>query len=215
MTARRATARGRRRTAEEARDEIVEVAFAFLAKHRLRDLTVARLMAGTSIGRSAFYAYFGDVYRLTEALLDAIRDEFLAAAAPWLLAPAGSVESLRASLSGVIGVWRRRGRVLRAIQDAATQDAKMERAFRRALADLEGVIAAAIRREQSAGRVGALDPDETASALNYLDLAYLDHCYGRASRRDPEVVLATLEHIWIRTLYGDSPTACGVEARVE
>jgi AcrR family transcriptional regulator len=208
MTARSA-AGAHRRSAEEARDEILRAASAFLASHRFRDLTVGRLMEGTASSRSTFYVYFEDLYQLTDALLVSLRGEFLAAAAPWLAEPEASAETVRAALTGVVGVWQRRGRVLRAIQDAAAQDARLERAFRRTLADLDRAIAQAIRREQGAGSIGDLDADETAAALNRLDLAYLDHCFGRSRRRNTAPVIATLERIWIRTLYGSESAKPG------
>jgi AcrR family transcriptional regulator len=201
MTARETASAAPRRTAREAREEILEAASVFLSRHRFRDLTVARLMERTAIGRSAFYAHFTGLYHLTEEILARLRGEFFDAAAPWLEGPEASAGAVRVSLARVVGVWQRRGRVLRAVQDAATQDARVERAFRRTLAALDRAVADAIRREQAAGRIGELDAAETATALNRLDLAYLDHCYGRSRRRDPAPAVAILERVWIRTLY--------------
>ena len=64
MKAKRHIAPRRRRTPEEAKFEIVQVARKFLSKQPFRELTVGKLMERTQIGRSAFYAYFTDVYDL-------------------------------------------------------------------------------------------------------------------------------------------------------
>ncbi len=192
-----------RRSAEDAREEILQAAGAFLSRHRFRELTVARLMAETSVGRSSFYVYFTDLYDLAAALLLQLQQEFFDAAAPWFSQPVPTSDGMRRSLSAVVDVWQRRGRVLRGIQDAAMQDHELERTFTRVRAVLERAIADAIRRGQSAGEIPALDAAETAIALNQLDLGYLDHWFGRSRRRDAAPVLATLEHIWIQTLYPD------------
>lgn len=198
-------ASGTRRRHAEAREEIVVAAMALLSNRRFRELTVARLMAETSIGRSAFYFYFADLYQLASALLVRLRGEFLQAGALWLDAPEPSLDELGPALAEVAGVFERRGRVLRAIRDASSQSAPLEQAFRRTLARIDGAIEAAIRRGQRAGSIGALDARQTAIALNRLDLAYLDHWYGHARRRDRARLLATLERVWKNTLYADPP----------
>jgi len=199
----RQAARTLTESAHASREEILESATAFLSRRRFRDLTVARLMESTANGRSTFYTYFTDLYQLVEELLVRMQQNFLDAAAPWLERPETSVDGVRIAIRGVVDVWRRYGRMLIAIMDASTQDARLERAFRRTMATLEGAIAGAIEREQEAGRMREIDAAEGATALNQLDLAYLGERFGRARRTDPAAVLATLEHIWISTLYPD------------
>ena len=61
--------RVRRRTPDEARLEIIEVAREFLLKRPFHEMTVGRLMERTKTTRSAFYAHFKDVYDLAEVFV--------------------------------------------------------------------------------------------------------------------------------------------------
>jgi len=203
VNARRAAATPRR-SPEQARAEILKAGAAFLSKRPFRDLTVERLMASTSIGRSAFYAYFVDRFDLAEALLLQVRGELLELTRPWFDDPADSVGALRKSLARVAEVWQRRGPMMRAIGDASAQDARLERLFRNVVAFMDRAVADAIRRDQAAGRIGALDADEVAIALNQLNVAYLNDRLGRRTRRDPAAVTRAIQRIWIRTLYEET-----------
>jgi len=195
----------RRRSPDEARSEILKAGAAFLSRHTFRELTVERLMRPTSIGRSAFYAYFADRFALAEALLLEVRAEVLEAAQAWLSDPDDPIGATRDGLAGVVGVWRRRGPMMRAITDAAAQDEGLERTYRHIVAYQDRAVAASIRRDQAAGRIDRrLDPDETAVALNQLNLAYLNDRLGRRGGRDIAPITRTLQTIWIRTLYPDA-----------
>jgi len=195
-----------RRSPEEARKEILEAAVAFLLRHPFRDLTVEGLMASTSIGRSAFYAYFADRFDLAETLLVDIRSEVAETARPWLYEPGDDpVAALHVSLEHMVEAWRRIGPLLRALTDGARLDAQLERIYRNVVAYNDRAVADAIRRDQAAGWIGAaLDADETAVALNQLNLAYLYDRLGHPTRRDIAPIVETLQEIWRRTLYPEA-----------
>jgi hypothetical protein len=98
--------------------------------------------------------------------------------------------------------------VLRAIADAAGYDARVEEVYRYGLIErLVGAVASRISRDVEAGLSPSdLDPQETARALVLMTERYLLDAFGRPerrpSRREREAVFATLEEIWVRTLYG-------------
>lgn len=189
-----------RRSLEAGRREILDAAAAFLSVRPFRGLTVSRLMERAGIGRSGFYFYFRDLYQVVEALLREVQQELLQGARPWIEGR-GAAADVRESLARITEIWARRGPMLREISSAAPLDARLERVFREVVAQLDRIVADVIRREQASGRIGPLDAEETAIALNQLNLAYLNDRLGRPPQADPARVAETLERIWIGTLY--------------
>jgi TetR/AcrR family transcriptional regulator, ethionamide resistance regulator len=199
---------GGRRSREEARLEILDAAEQFLRERPLRELTVADLMDRTSIGRSAFYVYFQDRYRLVAALLARLETDFVAAATPWLsdLAEPDPFSRLREALEATVGVWAEHGPVLRAIAEAAAQDHDVDQAYRWGL--LERFIVAIAERIEFGrilGRIGNLDPRETAAALVLMNERYLSDRLGRSPQTETRQAVDTLYRIWRATLYGEVP----------
>jgi len=190
-----------RRSIEAGRREILDAAAAFLSERRFRGLTVGRLMERAGISRSGFYFYFRDLYQVVEALLREMQQELLQAAMPWIEGRRGAADDVRESLARITEIWARRGPMLREISSAAPLDARLERVFREVVAQLDRIVAEVIRREQATDRIGPLDAEETAIALNQLNLAYLNDRLGRSPQADPARVAETLERIWMRTLY--------------
>lgn len=194
-----------RRSREEARDEILAAAESFLWERPVRDLTVAELMERTTIGRSAFYAYFSDRYQVVGALLERLEAELLKAAQPWLRGPGDSdpLADVRLAVEATVGVWVEHGPVLRAIAEAASQDPKVEAAYRWGL--LERVIVAVAKRirvGQSRGRIRPVDPRETAAALILMNERYLADRMGTPPQAPAKQVVETVYGIWSHVLYG-------------
>lgn len=192
-----------RRAPEIARREILDAAAQFLQTRSFRDLTIGALMERTEIGRSAFYAYFNDVNDLVEALIDEIESEVVAAMQSW----GGETEEpgtgLRAVLSSTVNLWILKGPMLSGLIDAAAGDLRVEAAFRRVIAHYESVIATILRREMAAGLTRPIHCDEMATALVQGSQTYLKERLGHNGQKDPLKVLATLETIWVHTIYPD------------
>ena len=199
----RASRPRRRRTPEEAKREIIEVARAYLSKQRFRDLTVEKLMTGTRIGRSAFYAYFDDVYDLAEIFIHELAGQIESGASDWLDREGQPIERIRSALRNAVAFWEVNGRMIRALEEAAVQDERLQRIWRDKIA-LSPVhrVADAIRRDQVAGLIGPMDPHEMSVALNRFNMTYLNDSFGSGRRRNRDLVLATLERVWIGSLYG-------------
>lgn len=195
-----------RRSREEARLEILDAAEQFLRERPLRELTVGDLMDRTSIGRSAFYVYFEDRYRLVGALLGRLETVFVEAATPWLSDPAkpDPFSRLREALEATVAVWTEHGPVLRAIAEAAAQDRDVEQAYRWGLLERFIVaIAERIETGQALGRIGDLDPRETAAALILMNERYLADRLGRSPQLETQQAVHALYGIWCATLYGE------------
>ena len=194
-----------RRSREEARAEILDVAEQFLRERSVGELTVGDLMERTTIGRSAFYAYFRDRYHLLAALLERLEAELVEAARPWLSGSghADPVADVRSALEGTVAVWSAHGPVLRAIAEAAGHDAQVDAAYRWGLLErFITAVAERIEEGQALGRIGALDPRETAAALILMNERYLADRMGRIPQANSEAAVEALYCIWGAVLYG-------------
>lgn len=195
-----------RRSRQEAREEILVAAERFLWERPVRDLSVGELMENTTIGRSAFYVYFQDRYDLVAALLERLEAQLLESAQPWLAGPGDSdpLADIRLALAGTVAVWARHGPVLRAIADAASQDRRVESAYRWGHVEHFIVaVAARIEAGQSAGRVtSTVDATEVAAALVLMNERYLADGMGRLPQSPTVQVVETLYAIWSAVLYG-------------
>jgi AcrR family transcriptional regulator len=190
---------------------ILAAARTFLAERPFREMTVEGVMVRTGLSRPAFYAYFRDRYEVVTRLLDGIGGLLFALDWRWLSggedeeeAKEVLVDALRAGSRPLVEY----GPVLRAIADAAGYDARVEQVYRYGLIErLVGAVASRISRDVEAGLSPSnLDPEETARALVLMTERYLLDAFGspdrRPSRREMATVFATLEEIWVRTLYG-------------
>jgi AcrR family transcriptional regulator len=191
-----------RRSRAEARQEILDRAVDFLWDHPFREMTVARLMELTTIGRSAFYVYFRDTSHLAEVLLGQVQTTLEQAINPWVAGVGEPVAAMYESLRREVEACVQVGPIMRAVSDAAATNASLERLWNDFLEDFDRAVEQRLRAEQRAGRVGPLDAQATARAMNRLDAAYLIDSFGRHPQADPDRVLKVLATIWISTVYG-------------
>jgi AcrR family transcriptional regulator len=190
---------------------ILAAARTFLAERPFREMTVEGVMVRTGLSRPAFYAYFRDRYEVVTRLLEGIGGLLFALDWRWLSAEEDEeearevlVDALRAGSRTFVEY----GPVLRAIADAAGYDARVEQDYRYGLIErLVGAVASRIARDVEAGLSPSnIDPEETARALVLMTERYLLDAFGRPERRpsgeESAAVFATLEEVWVRTLYG-------------
>ena len=167
-------------------------------------------MIRTGLSRPAFYAYFRDRYDLVTRLLEGVGGLLFALDWRWLSGESGDEarEVLIGALRAGSQTFVEYGPVLRAIADAAGYDARVEQVYRYGLIErLVGAVAGRISRDVEAGLSPSdLEPEETARALVLMTERYLLDAFGHPERRPSEeesmAVFATLEGIWVRTLYG-------------
>ena len=187
---------------ERTRAAILDAALQFIWSHPFRDLTVNSLMASTGLSRSAFYQYFKDLHDLMEALLDMLRDEVFEVARPWFTGVGDTVALLNESLAGVVGFGYQQGPIMRAIDDAAATDKRLEKAWMQFFDQFDDAVTARIKADQEQGLIPDFDARPVAIALNRLDAYTLIDAFGQHPRRQPEPVREALARIWISTLYG-------------
>ena len=188
--------------AERTRAAILNAALDFLWSHPFRDMTVNSLMAPTGVGRSAFYQYFKDLHELMETLLDTVRVEVLAVTGPWFTGVGDPVVLLNESLDGLVDVCYRQGPILRAIDDAAATDKRIEKAWAQFFGEFNDGVSTRIEADQDQGLIPDFAARPVAIALNHLDAYTLIEAFGRRPRSKREPVREALTRIWISTLYG-------------
>lgn len=207
----------RRRKPEEAERAILAAARSFLEERPFREMTVEEVMVRTGLSRPAFYAYFRDRYDLVTRLLEGIGGLLFAVDWRWLSGDASggreaASEVLADALSRGSETFFQYGPVLKAIADAAAQDARVEEVYRYGLIRrFTEAVAARIERDVGAGLSPAgLNPEETARALVLMTERYLLDAFGNPAKRpSPEeaaVVIDTVQVVWLKALYGAGPS---------
>jgi len=188
--------------AERTRAAIVNAALEFIWSHPFRDMTVGSLMAATDVSRSAFYQYFQDLHEVMETLLDILKGEVFSVAQPWFKGVGDPVALLSESLAGLIDFGYRRGPIMRATDDAAATDKRLEKAWAQFLNQFDDAVAVRIEADQKQGLIPDFDARPVAVALNRLDAYTIIEAFGQRPRKQPEPVREALARVWVSTLYG-------------
>ena len=187
---------------ERTRAAILNSGMDFLWTHPFRDMTVQSLMTPTGASRSAFYRYFKDLHELMETLLDALKDDVMAATGSWFTGVGDPVVLLKESLGGLVEVCYHRGPILRAIDDAAATDKRLENAWHEFKRQFDDAVSSRIEADQRQGLIAEFAARPVAIALNRLDAYTLIDAFGQRPRSKREPVKEALTRIWIPTLYG-------------
>jgi AcrR family transcriptional regulator len=187
---------------ERTRAAIVDAALEFIWSHPFRDMTVNSLMTSTDLSRSAFYQYFEDLHDLMENLLDMLTDEVFAATGSWFQGTGDPVILLNESLAGLVNVCYRLGPILRAVDDAAATDERLEKAWSQLEKQFDDAVTARIQADQAQGLIPDFEARPVAIALNRLDAYTLIDAFGQRPRKQPQPVREALARIWISALYG-------------
>jgi len=187
---------------EHTRAAILNAALEFLWSHPFRDMTVNSLMAPTSLSRSAFYQYFNDLHDLMENLLSMLNEEVLAITGSWFEGTGDPIALFNESLAGAVDVCYRLGPILRATENAAATDERLEKVWALFVKQFDDAVTLRIEAEQSQGLIPNLDARTMAIALNRLNIYMYIQAFGQRPRSKPEPVREALTRIWISTLYG-------------
>jgi len=187
---------------DRTRAAILNAALDFVWSHPFRDMTVTSLMATTGVSRSAFYQYFNDLHEVMETLLGMLQGEIFVAAEPWIAGAGDAIALMQEALAGLVDVGYQRGPFLRAITDAASTDARLEKAWVQFLAGFDDAATARIEADQKQGLIPDFEARPVAYALNRLDAYTLLQAFGQHPRKQPEPVREALARIWISTLFG-------------
>ena len=185
----------RRRTPQDAREEILDATRELLAERPLHEITVLAIMERTTLSRKSFYVYFRDRSELIIALVRPLRAQTDAALAHW----AGATDPIRAgraALRAAASLYRQHGTIMRALFWASADDPGLA-AARHEL--IEPVIDTAVRAISPI----AADPDPrrlraTVRALVTMNLHSLLAQTADATDADLDQLVDTLALIWER-----------------
>ena len=196
-----------RRTSEEVRQEIIDVARAYILRNGYRGLTVDRLMQGAGIGRSTFYVYFASIYELAAVFAHELSARVEAVSAGWFEGNDDPLGWIRAALRGGVEFFEANGPMIHALEEASWQDDRL----RATIYDEIGLrpirrTTEAILRDQAKGWIGPMDAEEMSVGLNRFIRTYLIDRFGDPRRErkpdDKEKALEVLERVCTATLYG-------------
>jgi Transcriptional regulator EthR, C-terminal domain len=87
---------------------------------------------------------------------------------------------------------------VRAIAEAASTDEQIERGYRGVIETFTNMTVEALDRLVARGQLEVPDTRALARALSLMNESYPLHEFGHQPASDPEVVLATLETLWLR-----------------
>jgi AcrR family transcriptional regulator len=183
----------RRRTPQDARQEILDAARQLIAERPMHEVTVLAIMERTTLSRKSFYVYFRDRSELIIALVRPLRAQADAALAHWADA-ADPVQAGRAALRAAASLYRQHGTIMRALFWASAEDPDLAEARH----DLtEPVIDTAVR---VIGPIAA-DPDPqrlraTVRALVTMNVHSMLALPADATNADLDQLVDTLATIW-------------------
>lgn len=204
--------RRRRRTPEQAEREILDATEEFLRDRPFRDLTIDEVMDRTGLSRPSFYVYFRDRHHLALRLLEELAKQVYEESNPWLQGSGEPRDDMRAAIEGTVAALAQHGGMLRAISDAATEDAEVERAYRSMVEGFIDATAARIERDVRAGRAGPDDPGMLAAALVWMNERYLLQNPVPDTAEDKRRVSDALTRIWMCAIYDPEAVAQGDQA---
>jgi TetR/AcrR family transcriptional regulator, ethionamide resistance regulator len=188
------TRRGRIPRAE-ARRRILDAASRLLRDRRFRDLTVDAVMAEAGLSRTVFYRHFESLGDLVIPLLEELGAT---------LEDAGDVHEVdyvKRVLERVVRIAVEHGPLLRAIDEAASHDDEVERAYRGFVDWSVETTTALFEESIRRGTVRPVaNPRAIAHALTLMNGSYLIDTLGRDPDTDPDEVLEALTTIWYAVL---------------
>ena len=196
--------RRRRRSREEAEREILDAARTLLAERPSYEVTVAAIMARTTLSRKSFYVYFRDRYALLKRLVQPLQAQRDAIVEDLRRDDEDPASGARTALLRLASLYAEHGPLLRALAEASSQDREARRTWREFIEPVIAGHAEMIREEISRGRITGIDPDQTARALIGMNLQFFFDQLVDDPDPDVEAAADTLLTIWTRALYGSA-----------
>ena len=196
--------RRRRRTPEEAENEIVTAAESLLRERQFRDLTVDEVMRRTELSRPSFYVYFRDRHHLVLKVVERLQDTFIELANVWFKGGQDGPTEIRTSLEAISVAYRQHGPVLRALSDAATDDPRVEEVYKAMIDAYTAAVAESIEREQAAGNALPIDAQEAAKGIVLMVERYFlnELGSGTAGEERERLAVDTITVLVSRGIYG-------------
>ncbi len=187
--------RSARVPAPQARARIFEATASLLRDRRFRDISVAEVMRESGLTRTVFYRYFAG---MPDVLLGLLDDLLSAVLEEDVVGDPRDRDLLRRELAAAVEIYRRHGRLLLALEEAAHHDDQLEAAYRAWYERTVEVTAGLIQRGIDLGHTPPLNVEETARALTVMNGHYLLELIRKDPAFDVDLALETLLTIWTR-----------------
>ncbi len=193
------TDRGRR-----TRDNLLAAGRRVFEERGYTATRMSDIAAAAGVSHGTVYTWFGDKESLLRALVDDIVTEVFAALAIGDEVPDPERRMLEANRR-YLAAYRRHGRMLEVVEEAAATDARYRDALAGVRRDHVARVTHDIARLQRAGVADAdVDSAVAAGALCAMVEGFGRHWYGRgeqsASAHDDETAVETLTRLWARGL---------------
>ena len=190
----------------ETRQRILDVTRSMLER-RGTVLAVSAITNRAGVQRTVFYRHFDNTSQAIVAVLDQLAERQSAGAGAWFadVGPTGTRDVVHANALSAARAFAANAQLMSAIADAATHDDDLRSMWhQRVVQPRIDATAAAIRRDQAAGAIrAALDPDDTALALQTMGITIALQILGREGG-EPERVADIIAPIWQAVLFGPS-----------
>jgi AcrR family transcriptional regulator len=192
----------RRRTREEVQQAVREALVELLAERPFKDVTVDELARRAGLSRTAFYFYYPDKNGVLKEAANATAAAVYAEADRWWHGEGPPEQLVREALEGIADVYCANADVLRAAVEATTYDAGFRAFYDSLIQRFVNATAEHLKREQEAGRLRPLEPDQVAEALVWM-VERCNHVILLLEGRSQREVVDSLTTIWVHTLYPD------------
>ena len=193
------TERGRR-----TRDNLLAAGRTVFEQRGYTGTRMSDIAAAAGVSHGTVYTWFDDKEALLRALVDDIVTEVFAALAIGDEVPGPEQRMLEANRR-YLAAYRRHGRMLEVVEEAAATDARYRDALAGVRRDHVGRVTRDIARLQRDGIAERdVDPAVAAGALCAMVEGFGRHWYGRGeqavSTHDDETAVETLTRLWARGL---------------
>jgi len=177
-----------------------------LDERRFEAISVADVIARAGVSRASFYFYFpGKQAALAELVRRAV-GQGREAATPWTDSSAEPADALRAGVAAGAELWHANAGVLKAVVESWHSDEQLRELW---LAQMDVFTDAAVARIETDPVASAVlagqDVRAVAASLSWLgERLYYLAAAGVPPFDDREVLVRTLTHAWVSTLYGEA-----------
>ena len=184
-------AAARRRNAQvrrsEARARIAAATERLLAERPYRELSVDAVMSEAGLSRTVFYRHYDGLPEVVLELFEAVAAE---------LAAELETGEQREILEAATRAFAVHGPLMRAVDQAASHDAVIERVYRTVSDAFTARMAEQLQDGMDEGRVRPGDPYELSRALNLMNQRYLLDTVARDPDFDQARAVAALLAVW-------------------
>jgi AcrR family transcriptional regulator len=194
---------GRAYTQEELENALRDALAALTADGTtLRELTVNRIVAQAGVARSTFYLYFADKAAMISALGARSLEHLYVGARSWIrLGGEATRADIAAGMRQILDAYRQDEPVMRLVAEASAYERSVHEDYVRRVDAYARALERMIRKGIKAGRMRAVDPAPTATALAWMT----EGTVRRAPARLDAVADALADVVWQTLFAGVNP----------